>query len=324
MENQEQNINNENLTNPHVKEEVLHNFENQNAKSKWLKIGIGVMIMVFIIGGVYLIGKNSPFKTPKTKITEFTPTTTTNHSISPTPKTIIKASTLDWVKYKNTELGFEIQFPNGFTAKGPIYNYDKKVYVADGTELEGPVRFINEINNESFTIDFFPFYGTANELLNYQKIGSNGSPLFWVEGNGYVSYNQKITINGIEAIYVYNAYEGKTENKEKIEPEIGAIFVKDNYGFKIWRDKNLPVKEDIINAAIFSFNTDAEKLNVCPQDLKKCPDGKTYARRKGSSCAFTACPGTGTCGGSDSVDCPSGWTCQLRGYPKSFGTCQKF
>ena len=105
-------------------------FESQPNRP-WLKIITFSLLALLLAGGLvwagYWYGKSSKLKAQ-------------NLITSPTPAlmpTLISDPTADWKTYINTKIGFAFKYPNRWTEKGPVADYDTTIVYIHSDEKFG-------------------------------------------------------------------------------------------------------------------------------------------------------------------------------------------
>lgn len=106
---------------------------------KWPLIIVGVILIVILLSGAYVLGKNQIVNqkpTPKTpaatqKVTKATPTPTLT-LIATNSGTLVATDTSTWKILINNNLGFSVKYPAGwYTSDHQIFSYDPSKAVGD-------------------------------------------------------------------------------------------------------------------------------------------------------------------------------------------------
>ena len=195
--------------------------------------------------------------------------------------TVDPSITANWKTYTNTKYGFQLKYPNEWKSSG---------------EQNGRVGPLQETYTTSinFTLD--------NEITLFLSLTA-GNPNF-VDNDSYLNFLsggdivksglREIYVNNIKALLSTGLAVPAGERGPKYNSSGASFFNKGKtYHVEVYDSKKNGDQEQVLKLILSTFKfTDQDNIippQVCTQDVKLCPDGKTYVGRQGPNCEFAAC-----------------------------------
>ncbi len=257
--------------------------------SKYLAI---VVFVLFPILGFFLGMKYQELMN-LSKRQEMEENLTITRAPTPTPfaiPTVDPSITANWKTYANSQFEFTLRYPAEWKiaeAKEKDYNIIQ-IYPTD--------KKINDIDSEGPS----PFTSIRIVVKNNPKNLSYMDYALEEEKSIFVSGNFVSTLKHGPAVIVDGIVTGVITGqlpswgrKGVYIPHKGKIYIV-NASSSDRRDEINKMIDDMFDQILSTFKfTDQEDIippQVCTQDVKLCPDGKTYVGRKPPSCDFAICP----------------------------------
>lgn len=162
-----------------VSEPVTNSENSSFLHSKWLRIGVVVVILLVLLGGTFVLGGKLMNK-PQAPAT----TTTTKVTSTPTPA-------LDWIikdgNVKNNKEGFSFSIPTGWTFNQEFQRFESPNYKQKGVNIDGST--LNVSYQENTTDDSETFFERYKKRYGGAYGGAISSPkIITVDGNKAVQF----------------------------------------------------------------------------------------------------------------------------------------